>query len=47
MSKTSFSRNERRSQKRRLHRDWHKQMRLLTQARNQLLSFSNNKEQNK
>jgi|5B_taG_2_1085324.scaffolds.fasta_scaffold161127_2 hypothetical protein len=46
MSKTSLLRNKRRHQKRLLIREWHKQQRLLTQARNQLLSFSNHKEAN-
>ena len=39
-------RESRRERKRLLKREWHKQQRLLTQARNQLLSFSNHKEAN-
>ena len=46
MSKTSLMREKRRHQQRLLNRAWHKQQRLLTQARNQLISFSNYKEAN-
>ena len=42
-----FSNREcRRKHQRLINRAWHKQQRLLTQARNQLLSFSNHTEAN-
>ena len=38
------NRDCRRKRQRLINRAWHKQQRLLTQSRNQLLSFSNYKE---